>query len=942
MRLVNSVRCLVVTIAVLLLPAVARAQSYTSPTFQNVTVKGNLNATGAVNAGTLSATGSVTAGGAISGASVSATGAISSNSMATTSMAVSSLTGVTSINGLPFPSQFQGNLANIAVLRANATIYPIVNVAGYFNNSDGGGGIFVYNPLSTAADNGGTVIVDAASHRWLRQYNAPASVRWFGATGSAVTATASGSGNTVSMSSLGDFAAGHGILIPQAGSTPSVGVPTGVTITSSQKASITGASISLINSVTTLTVPTNPTGNIVPSAVLSGSCVTAGTTISSLQLGAGGLAGKYTVSPTQTGGPCNMTTVPGSSQYCYRIAALTKGQGVGVASAEVCATDGAATLGLPFDTSHPTAGETPAWSAVTGADGYVIYGNLTGAETAIATVDATQLTFTDYGHVQLLPPWIPSTPLSTAQKERVVTTVASVNTVNNSLTVPASLGTFSNVTVTHDDTVALASAWATGFPLTVDPGDYNISTTLTASTNNQTIRGSNWQASVIHAYGCIDILTWSSRKSDASDLGLDANNDACGNGLNVLTGANNHFERLLFLNPYNSVALTAYNYAFLDGFLMQTDHRGQYVVHAVNTAANQVLLLHISHMQTANSWSAVGVHIDGNVASTTIDQETAIQSMPTELLIDNAIGSTNGSPSFMFVLDTAFNNCDDFCVKFAGGAQQLHMIRTYVQGRNGNQQPNIYTDVTTSDVIFTDMNNFGADRGGIELHSDENDLVALHVNGNSITAGAYPDILVTSDVVGATISGGSNFTPGSGTANASDQSFVYVQSGAKNVQIYPGSAGGRLGCGTINLTSPSNGVTIGGVSVGSPPDTIDTAPATEIYTAGGFPNLYSGTQELRAKLCRSGVSADTIDRLDSATNILALGLPNAVAGSSFSFLYSNGANFAMTMGDSTGVHFTGLTTAPASGGFGQITRVLFQCIVRALSPAAISCNGTAS
>lgn len=63
----------------------------------------------------------------------------------------------------------------IAMLRATSAdavdSRSLVNVLGYYEVNDGGGGLFVADLAdTTTADNGGTVIVDAAGTRWKRQY----------------------------------------------------------------------------------------------------------------------------------------------------------------------------------------------------------------------------------------------------------------------------------------------------------------------------------------------------------------------------------------------------------------------------------------------------------------------------------------------------------------------------------------------------------------------------------------------------------------------------------------------------------------------------------------------------------------------------------------------------------------------------------------------------
>jgi hypothetical protein len=83
-------------------------------------------------------------------------------------------------------------VANITALKAlsSPTNGQIQSVSGYYAEGDGGGGEFVYNSSSTAADDGGLVIRPAslpASGRWIRSTEwEPLNVRWFGAKGDGV------------------------------------------------------------------------------------------------------------------------------------------------------------------------------------------------------------------------------------------------------------------------------------------------------------------------------------------------------------------------------------------------------------------------------------------------------------------------------------------------------------------------------------------------------------------------------------------------------------------------------------------------------------------------------------------------------------------------------------------------------------------------------------
>lgn len=66
--------------------------------------------------------------------------------------------------------------------RPNQVILDFSWVAG-----DGGGLFRLDTTDTTSADNGGTIIVDAAGNRWKRQFTGPLNVRWFGARGDGTT-----------------------------------------------------------------------------------------------------------------------------------------------------------------------------------------------------------------------------------------------------------------------------------------------------------------------------------------------------------------------------------------------------------------------------------------------------------------------------------------------------------------------------------------------------------------------------------------------------------------------------------------------------------------------------------------------------------------------------------------------------------------------------------
>lgn len=118
------------------------------------------------------------------------TGAATFNTAGVTSYIIGqpvTFTGGTTFNPLPI----EASVTTIALLRSY-TVSPtipngaVVQVAGYYAPNDGGGGVYVWNSTSTAADNGGTVIqaTGVATGRWLLQGNP--NVRTFGAKGDGV------------------------------------------------------------------------------------------------------------------------------------------------------------------------------------------------------------------------------------------------------------------------------------------------------------------------------------------------------------------------------------------------------------------------------------------------------------------------------------------------------------------------------------------------------------------------------------------------------------------------------------------------------------------------------------------------------------------------------------------------------------------------------------
>ncbi len=69
--------------------------------------------------------------------------------------------------------------ANIAALRANVGAYPAIQISGYYAAGDLGGGLFnLVSTDTTSADNSGSIIVDAAGHRYYAADGAHKVEQW--------------------------------------------------------------------------------------------------------------------------------------------------------------------------------------------------------------------------------------------------------------------------------------------------------------------------------------------------------------------------------------------------------------------------------------------------------------------------------------------------------------------------------------------------------------------------------------------------------------------------------------------------------------------------------------------------------------------------------------------------------------------------------------------
>jgi hypothetical protein len=109
------------------------------------------------------------------------------------------------------------NVVSVAALRllgSAITDNDSITVLGYYAEGDGGGGTFFWDALSTATDNGGTIIkaTSVTTGRWVRLYSGKINAEWFG-----VSSTGLAAANTTALHAAMAFVSAQGggtITIP--------------------------------------------------------------------------------------------------------------------------------------------------------------------------------------------------------------------------------------------------------------------------------------------------------------------------------------------------------------------------------------------------------------------------------------------------------------------------------------------------------------------------------------------------------------------------------------------------------------------------------------------------------------------------------------------------------------------------------------------------------
>ncbi|MES2390979.1 MAG: hypothetical protein V4555_05020 [Acidobacteriota bacterium] len=667
------------------------------------------------------------------------------------------------------------------------------------------------------------------------------------------------------------------------------------------------------------------------------------------------------------------SAVSGSTTYCYRVAAIDAAGGVGVASPELCSSKGPTELGMAADLGAPNQGMKLTIKLPKGARAVAIYQGAPGAEKFRAVFDGSSPTWIDYGHGsagapqahppagavgrkaklktmnaaggQIRPFWIPELPPATPQNDWMRTTIISGASTLNLVVAANAEATLTQAIVLHDSTAPLAALAATGHTITLPCGTFNTTQTLVITAEGQSLNGSGMGCSILQGFGAQDIVSVGDGVSANSggginDVTLDATEEAAGNGFLLDNQLRTNFNRVEIENAYNCLAMGRTTFSQLNVIRCSTDERGQYTAHLYGLeSVNQTTYLH--QLQNAVSYTAVGFHVDGDVASFFL-YDSAIQKTPyKQYVVDNAIGS-RARPSLLQTFNTGFNFCSDLCIDEEVGSQ-IKWIRTYSQSVRGAGTGSIYIAPGVKNTTITDSDVFGADKPCIEDHGFVTVISDSAVYACSRPANTAASIQIGAEAEGVSISGVGGFNlSGTGATATTAKALINIEAGAKYVQIGPLWGATGQSCDVIdNQGSPE--VTIEGLPAGSPPTTVLAHNGSVTLTTAAFPNLYKGVGGAIAKYCRSTGNPNAFtDTTDSASNIVAFYKHegySVLPGFQFLIRLVNAANATMTLAGGSGVSINGIATTSATGHPGATVRHDILCTVTSVSPATVRCHG---
>src|SRR5579859_2391641 len=138
-------------------------------------------------------------------------------------------------------------VTNVSQLRNTdpKTATSIIQLQGYNDINDGGGGIFSWDAASVATDNNGTIfkVGSISTGRWVRNFTTNINVKWFGAKGDIKT-TSTGSmptGSNVLTTSTSVF------VLSDVGKYINVTIPGGYSLITTISSYISGTSVTLTN-----------------------------------------------------------------------------------------------------------------------------------------------------------------------------------------------------------------------------------------------------------------------------------------------------------------------------------------------------------------------------------------------------------------------------------------------------------------------------------------------------------------------------------------------------------------------------------------------------------------------------------------------------------------------------------------------------------------------
>lgn len=724
-------------------------------------------------------------------------------------------------------------------------------------------------------------------------------------------------------------------------------------------------------SSSTMTVSAVASGVLAVGQIVSGTGITAGTTIASLGTGTGGV-GTYNLNAaatTESGETVKSFTTCTSVLACgitindyVKAGDVTPGTTVtaitGAAAITISAAASASNVAEGMAFISPTNGIFNALT-ITGssANGYAIYkgtSNSLSAMTCIGVTSGLVTPWKDFGQTPVCAPWVPPTANVTQNDVYRGTIMSGAGTTTIQVS-PAATNAVTGASynlASHDDTDGVDNAVESGLPLSWNCGDYPILFGAVVDSSAQ-INGNS--CATVHAWGPLTDFSFVSGSGDSIIQNFYTNDTRKSIGYDFMVdGA----PRVIIQNitataPYSFAEITGSTGNTRISDVATTATEGDYGIYLTAsenasppTFVNNPTFSNVSIGPGSNGYCFLA---DGDVDSITM-YESGCYPNRAEFVFQNTVNGHTG-PNLGKFADVAINNAWGIPLQMSATENLYNFEHLYLQCVQGSGQPGISLSASSNVHIGGKSAIFDCDKQGIDdfgqLSIDNSVQIWGNNEINGQAGGGYAKIELESG------SGAANLQLDSGDqAGAPEEKYgVQVDSGAgassgmgvskgfPPIEItgyIPGYA-----CPVNDQSGAYNLVQINGqynsptceVATGGPPPTAATLSTTDMlgtYQTSMIPTVY-----VSGNVSGTGINVN----LPSASAIVGAKTPTAVAGGTFTFRVSNiGGSTATLQSNST----SGTVTVSGSAAVAAAGTEVYVCTMTNVSGGtsdAVTCVG---